>query len=269
MRDSGSVLSRYFVALIVIVISTSLGSTAVQSQKRKSGSKAAASKKTTESAQPAAPESSTVESDAPDTEDAKEADGEQESASVKTAEYPVMAGQRINVRLERSLSSATSKVGDKFSATVVDPVVVKDSVVVIPANSVVTGKVKSVTPGATGNKAGELVMEFTSLELPNGQRIAIDASPTGKDDFSNTEKKSNDAPPNSASIPGGNVATDALANMVKGGGAAGAVMSTGVSTATSAVGNMIKQGTDVDLKSGAEMSLKLNESISLPAYVAP
>lgn len=60
-----------------------------------------------------------------------------------TAEY-VPAQTLIQVRLQQTIDTETSRVGDRFSATVTSDVVAANGEVVIPAGSLVTGRVTQV-----------------------------------------------------------------------------------------------------------------------------
>ncbi len=72
---------------------------------------------------------------------------------------------KLELRLQTRVAS-TSKVGDKFEAAVVAPVVV-DGAVVIPLGSRVTGSIKAATP-VKPNARADLTLEFTGLACPSG-----------------------------------------------------------------------------------------------------
>src|SRR5215470_1811922 len=73
----------------------------------------------------------------------------------------------ISVRIDGTLSSRTSRVGDRFTATVAVPVYVNGRTV-IPAGSVIEGRVTEVTPAKRMSKSGTIGLDFDDLVFPNG-----------------------------------------------------------------------------------------------------
>jgi hypothetical protein len=86
----------------------------------------------------------------------------------------VPEGTRIEVVLDQSLSSKTSSVGQGFSATVVDPIVV-DGQEVISKGAHARGVVTSAKAAGRFKGASELGLALRSIEV-NGQRYEIRAA---------------------------------------------------------------------------------------------
>jgi hypothetical protein len=79
----------------------------------------------------------------------------------------------LSVRFHDDVSARTSNIGDKFTATTLEPVTINN--VVYPIGSKVNGKVvELVRPG--NNQDGALKLAFTSIAAPNG-----DTSPLPRD----------------------------------------------------------------------------------------
>ncbi|HKQ61829.1 MAG TPA: hypothetical protein VJS92_11080 [Candidatus Polarisedimenticolaceae bacterium] len=85
---------------------------------------------------------------------------------VRSRELTVPAGVVLTVEFEDAVPSAAARPGDRFRASVVQPVYADDRVA-IPAGARVSGEVVRVAP--------RLSLRFTSLELPSGRRMAIEA----------------------------------------------------------------------------------------------
>jgi len=85
-------------------------------------------------------------------------------------------GTTLDVEIAKTLSSATSKVGDTFRARVAEDVV-EDGEVAIPAGSEVVGEVTQAAPIAKkiGGQAS-LGLRFTDLILPSGETVPVSAS---------------------------------------------------------------------------------------------
>ena len=91
-----------------------------------------------------------------------------------TRELTVPPGTLVQLRFSETVSSRANAVGDAFRTTVEEDVVVDDAIV-IPAGSVVIGRVTEAhQPRKVGGRA-RLSLEFTALELPSGESAAIDA----------------------------------------------------------------------------------------------
>src|SRR5215208_5828145 len=73
----------------------------------------------------------------------------------------------ISVQINGSLSSRTSRVGDRFTAVVTIPIYVGGKAV-IPAGTVVEGRVTQVTPAKRMGKSGTIAIDFDNLVFPNG-----------------------------------------------------------------------------------------------------
>jgi hypothetical protein len=80
-------------------------------------------------------------------------------------------GTYVNVRINQALSSDHNHVGDTFSASLIQPVIV-DGVVVAPRGQMVYGRVAEAEK-AHGGKDSRLGLELTSLTLSDGTQAPI------------------------------------------------------------------------------------------------
>lgn len=87
-------------------------------------------------------------------------------------------GTQCKILLLGDVSASKSKPGDAVQARLLDPVLL-NSRVVLPAGSLVDGKVVKSTPPRWGSRAGSLSLAFTGLTLPGGNLIPITASLAG------------------------------------------------------------------------------------------
>jgi hypothetical protein len=88
----------------------------------------------------------------------------------------VAKGSEIKAALDTPLSSKTSKVGDRFTATVAQDVPGVNGSVGIPAGSKIEGEVSEVEQGKALPQLrgkGRLNLRFTDLVFPNGTRSPI------------------------------------------------------------------------------------------------
>lgn len=87
----------------------------------------------------------------------------------------VPAGTVLSVQFDETVSSATSHPAERFTARVVEPVLVNGEVVIDPG-STVTGSVVEAVRGKKIGGRSRLNLRFSSLELPSGEQSAISAS---------------------------------------------------------------------------------------------
>jgi Zn-dependent protease with chaperone function len=93
----------------------------------------------------------------------------------------VPVGTAFMVSFQQALSSADSRSGDRFTARVVDPVLVNGRVA-IAAGSVVSGRVVAVQPAKKIGGRAQLNLEFTSIRFASGGESPISASLNGQAD---------------------------------------------------------------------------------------
>ncbi|HYY56139.1 MAG TPA: hypothetical protein VE842_02350 [Pyrinomonadaceae bacterium] len=180
----------------------------------------------------------------------------------------INAGQQIRVRMNEQISSETARVGDRFTTTVVDPVYA-GGVEVIPAGSIIGGRVTQVKRAERRSKAGILGVSFVSLQLPNGMTRAINGSLTSGS--SETASYDNEGQVTGRSARnrnivfiGGGAVTGALIGAIAGGGK-GAGIGLGVGAAAGVAGAYFSKGKEAVVKPGTEFGVILNQSLSLPA----
>ena len=97
------------------------------------------------------------------------------TAAVAQTNLSLPAGTALNVKLESTLATFTSKKGDAFSGRVTQPVVM-DGKVVIPIGTTVLGRVTRVSEPR--RVAGKPTIGITpeTVVLPNGERYALNAT---------------------------------------------------------------------------------------------
>ncbi|HUE80498.1 MAG TPA: hypothetical protein VMM84_00200 [Pyrinomonadaceae bacterium] len=189
-------------------------------------------------------------------------------AQPQVAHFSVAAGQVIRVRMDRTISSATTHVGDQFSTTVVDPVYAR-GIEVIPAGSQISGRVTSVDRASRRSKAGSIGVQFVSLRLPNGLVRSINGDLTEVTDEeivadNEGEVSGRSAVNRNVVFIGGGAATGALIGAIAGGGK-GAGVGAGIGAGLGVAGAWFSKGHEAEVKSGTEFGVVLNQRISLPA----
>lgn len=181
--------------------------------------------------------------------------------------YTVPADTVIRVRINEELNSGTARIGDRFSANVVEPVYAGGGVEVVPVGSKVWGRVTQVNR-AGKRTPGNITVAFDSVALPNGRTTAINGSLTTLQaddvnaDNEGTVKGTSNRKRDAVFI-GGGAATGAIIGAIAGGGkgaAIGGILGGALGTGA----RVLEKEKEADVKSGTEFGVILNRSVSLP-----
>jgi hypothetical protein len=185
--------------------------------------------------------------------------------------FTVAANQVIRARMDTELNSGTARVGDRFSASVTEPVYGESGVEVIPVGSKVWGRV-TVVNRAQRRRPGNISVSFYQVELPNRARHIINGSLTSLQtdqvnaDNEGTVKGGSNRKRDEVFIGGGAVA-GGLIGAIAGGGkgaAIGAILGGVAGTGA----RVYENEKEADVKSGTQFGVILNRSVSLPEYRA-
>jgi len=183
--------------------------------------------------------------------------------------HTVAADTVIRARLDTELSSKTARVGQRFSASVTEPVYGGGGVEVVPVGSKVWGRVTEVR--RSGRRTpGHISVAFNTVELPSGTRYAVNGSlSTLQADDVNADNegtvRGRGNRKRDAVFIGGGAATGALIGAIAGGGkgaAIGAILGGGLGTGA----RVYEKEQEAEVKSGTEFGVILNRAVSLPEY---
>jgi len=165
----------------------------------------------------------------------------------------VPMGTRLTIRTIDSIDSDRNRVGDKFAATLDQPLYVND-VLVVPKGADVYGRLEEAKEA--GHLAGksQLRLSLTGLVV-NGQTYALstgDYELSGKSRTGNTAKK-----------VGGGAAVGALIGAVVGGGK-GAAVGAGVGAGAGTAVQVATKGEQVHVPSETLLEFALDQPVTLP-----
>ena len=184
--------------------------------------------------------------------------------------YTVSSGKRVHARMNNTLSSKTSHVGDKFTASTTEPVYSTTGVVVIPEGSELIGRVDAVTPARKGGHPGTIDVSFTQVRLPNGTTRRINGSLTdlytddAKSDVEGTASGDKMKHRKIIFIGGGGAGGAVLGGAI--GGGKGALIGGILGAGAGLLGERMTKGEEAEVRSGTEFAVILNQAISLPKY---
>jgi hypothetical protein len=96
----------------------------------------------------------------------------QKAAATDMEDFTIPEGTEFKLQLHTTISSKTSKPGDRVITTLYDPVYVYDETV-LAKGARVDGHIGEVKSAGRRGKGGYLTVVFDSAELPNGEKVAI------------------------------------------------------------------------------------------------
>jgi hypothetical protein len=169
----------------------------------------------------------------------------------------------ITVQMNSPLSSKTSRVGDRFSATVTVPVYVSGETA-IPSGAVIEGRVTQVSPARRMSKPGSIAIGFDYLIFPDGSRVPVIANLTSDDpetrrridEESTVSGKERDK----AIFVGGGGAIGAVIGVMTG-GAGGAIVGGVLGAGAGVAGIMLSKGEEARVPTGTPFGVQLKEPL--------
>lgn len=87
-------------------------------------------------------------------------------------EITIPEGTEFKLQLHTSINSKTSKAGDRVLTTLIDPVAVEDRDV-LPKGVRIDGHIGEVKGAGRRGKGGYITIVFDTVELPNGEKVAV------------------------------------------------------------------------------------------------
>ena len=175
-------------------------------------------------------------------------------------------GTEFKLQLHTAVNSKTSKAGDRILTTLLDPVSVEDTDV-LPKGVRVDGHVGDVKEAAHRGKSGYLTIVFDTVEMPNGEKVAIQGSLT--EVFSATGGGSDKVGPE-GDLKGGGANRKEQAAMIAApaiiGGAAGGLGPGIAATAGGiALAYLIPKGKQASLAAGSLIGMRLDRDVTVGA----
>ena len=169
--------------------------------------------------------------------------------------YELIAGTKIRLRMDNEINSKVSSTGDTFTATISEPVKVRETVV-LPIGTVIEGRVTGVKRAAFGGRNGSLTILFETMRLPGGERRAINGVPVNR----LTAKSAQ--PLNVLTVAGGTAlgAIFGAVSKAENGALIGAAIGTGAGAGIA----FIRKGKDVRIRAEEEFEIELTRKVVLP-----
>ncbi|MGH9356865.1 MAG: hypothetical protein ACRD10_12110 [Terriglobia bacterium] len=173
-------------------------------------------------------------------------------------------GTEFKLQLHSSINSKISHVGDRIITTLLEPVTVED-LNVLPKGVRIDGHVSEVKAAGHRGKGGYLSIEFDTIEMPNGEKVAMLGSLT--EIFSSTDNGSFQVGPE-GDVHGGGAshvkqaaifAAPTTAAALAGGLGPGV----GVAVASGVAAYWLPKGKQALLLAGSLVGMRLDEDVTI------
>lgn len=169
--------------------------------------------------------------------------------------YQLPSGTKIRLRMETEINSKVSGVNDTFITRIAQPVVVRDAMV-LPAGTIIEGRVTKVERAVVGGQSGKLEIKFENLRFTDGVKRNIEGKLINPLKAESTRKAS------ILTLIGGTT-VGALFGAVSG-KENGALIGAGVGAGIGAGAVFLRKGKDVRIKSDEEFEIELEKEVTVP-----
>jgi hypothetical protein len=174
--------------------------------------------------------------------------------------YTASAGVRLDAAVVDTLSSAKNRVGDAFTATIVDDVKDAAGHVVIPKGAVINGTITEVKPAPNPDTPGTLTLNVSILTV-RGTNYPLEASIDSID----TVRQGRGVTTGDAAKVAGGAAAGAILGRVLGGNRKGTVIGGVVGAAVGTAVAVSSKDADIVLPAGAHINLTLAKPVTVRA----
>jgi hypothetical protein len=165
------------------------------------------------------------------------------------------SGTEFRVRLRQELSTKDNKPGDRFTASVVEPLI-DGSMVVVHTNAIVRGEVTAVQQSGSQGEAAVIKIAFLDVTV-NGVTYPLSASVVE----ANPETEGRYSTGDKAARIGGGAVAGAILGRVLGGNAKGTIIGAAVGAAAGTAITLATEDVDAVLPAGSELRLRLDEPL--------
>ena len=177
------------------------------------------------------------------------------NAQTDTSVNELQAGTKIRVQMDNEINSKVSSVNDTFTATISEPVRIRETVV-LPIGIIIEGRITKVKRASIGRKNGNLALSFDVLRFANGEKRQINGV------LINQLAPESSQTANVLTVIGGTALGTIFGTVSK--AENGALIGAAVGTVAGAGVAYLRKGKDVRIKAAQEFEIELTKSVSLP-----
>lgn len=169
--------------------------------------------------------------------------------------YRLPAGTKIRLQMDNEINSGVSGVNDTFTATIAEPLKVRETIV-LPVGTVIEGRITKVERASTGGKGGSLSVKFETIRFENGEKREIEGI------LVNQLKAQSSQKANILTVIGG-TALGTLLGAVSG-TENGALIGAGIGAGAGTGVALARKGKNVRIKTDEKFEIELTKQVTLP-----
>lgn len=170
--------------------------------------------------------------------------------------YDVQAGTLLRVAMDNEVSSKVARVNDTFTATVTEPLIIRE-VLVLPVGTVVEGRILKAKSASAGGRNGNLTVSFETMRLADGTKLPIEAVLV-------SSLKVNSSPKLKVAAVAGTTAFGTIIGAVSK-QKNGALFGAGIGAGAGIGFALLQKGSNVRIKADEKFEIKLVKNVTLPA----
>jgi hypothetical protein len=204
-----------------------------------------------------------------------------ESSAAPTEEKKVLqgyirvvpSGTKIPIIMDTAVDSDTSQEGDEFAARTGEDLNI-DGSTVVPAGSVIKGRIAQINAPKSLNRSGSVALKFDTVTTPDNRQIPIVANLVARGGVVHARRGLKDIAMDTGTFMAPTVIGLGIGVLAGGSGgsgssghigrAGGALIGAGVGAAVGVAILCIKKGKKIDVRPGDELKIELAEDLRMP-----
>lgn len=183
----------------------------------------------------------------------------------------VPSGTKVPIIMDSAVDSDTSQEGDEFAARTSEDLTI-DGNTVVPAGSVIKGRIARLNAPKHLNRSGSVALKFDTVTTPDNRQIPLVATLVARGGVVHAKRGLKDIAmdmgtftlPTALGLGIGVIAGGASSSSSGVGAAGGALIGAGIGAAIGVIVLCAKKGKRVDVRPGDELKIELAEDLRMP-----
>lgn len=183
----------------------------------------------------------------------------------------VPSGTKVPIIMDSAVDSDTSQEGDEFAARTAEDLTI-DGSTVVPAGSVIKGRIARLNAPKHLNRSGSVALKFDTITTPDNRQIPLTATLVARGGVVHARRGLKDVAIDTGTFVAptalggiiGVIAGGASKSSSSVGSAGGLLIGVGIGAAIGTIVLCAKKGKRVDVRPGDELKIELAEDLRMP-----
>lgn len=187
----------------------------------------------------------------------------------------VPSGTKIPIIMDTAIDTDTSQEGDEFAARSSEDLLI-DGSTVVPAGSVIKGRIAALNNPKTLNRSGSVALKFDTVTTPDNRQIPLVANLVARGGVVHARRGLKDIAIDTGTfalptalglgigVLAGSAKNNSSSSSSKMNAGTGALIGAGIGAAVGIAILAIKKGKKVDVRPGDELKIELAEDLRMP-----